>query len=148
MRVLENIFTSLGQKCWMDSLMHCPDPPSGAKDSLPHLLRMLTTDNPLSKVLLFHEVAVSSNWSLECIKAPALSPQHTTPIFMIPHKLPVELLLLPTLLPFSPSLSFYGCWSPKHSFKNLLQAKCVKRLFPEDPNLPQKSFVGFSNVFS
>ena len=55
MPALENTFTPVGPKC-IDSLMCCPDPPSGDKRSLPHLLGMLPTDNPLSKAHLFHEV--------------------------------------------------------------------------------------------
>ena len=55
MPALENTFTPMGPKC-IDSLMCCPDPPLGDKRSLPHLLGMLPTDNPLSKAHLFHEV--------------------------------------------------------------------------------------------
>lgn len=50
------VLTNIIEKYFMDSLMYCPDPPSGTKDSLSHLLGMVPTGNLLPKAHLFYEV--------------------------------------------------------------------------------------------
>lgn len=101
MPMLINIFTSLWEKCSVDSLVHCPELSLGTKDSLPQL-GMLPTDSLLPQAYLFHVMAACFQGLMtEGYKVPCLlTLKQDSPFSIFTHKLPFGFLLLPILFPF------------------------------------------------